>query len=387
MHEFSLFAGDGVNRLLGTLGLGAYRPGFIVRRVLVAWSITWLPLAILAAISGVAVGSTLRETFLVDFAAYGQFWIGIPVLLAAEPHIDSRTRHAIDQLIRSGLLDERAVAGFLRSADGIAKASRRLLPDLILLGLAYLSTWLWLGEELSTPIASWHALLHGAHRVLTPAGWWVGLVSVPLWNFVLFRWVWKVVLWFWVLWRVSRSNLRLVPTHPDLAGGIGFLGDIQAVFGFGVFAVGSAVASTIGYKIVVEHARIETFAFAGPALSFIVIAPLTFVAPLLFFTSKLYLAREAGLIHYGLAACKHGRHFQSSWINPSAYADEQFVDNKDLQALGSIAIAFDLVHRMRIIPVQMRTLLRLFAAAAGPMLPLVGRFFPPVKAFLESLHL
>ena len=49
---------------------------------------------------------------------------------------------------------------------------------------------------------------------LTPAGYWYVFVSVPLFQFILLRWYFRFLLWFWFLWRVSRLNLRLRPDPP-----------------------------------------------------------------------------------------------------------------------------------------------------------------------------
>jgi len=46
-------------------------------------------------------------------------------------------------------------------------------------------------------------------------------VGVTLFRFLVFRWTWKLVLWYWFIWRVSRLDLRLIPGHPDRDGGLG----------------------------------------------------------------------------------------------------------------------------------------------------------------------
>jgi hypothetical protein len=40
----------------------------------------------------------------------------------------------------------------------------------------------------------------------------------------------RLALWFFFLWRVSRLELRLVPTHPDRAGGLGFFEVVHTEF-------------------------------------------------------------------------------------------------------------------------------------------------------------
>jgi hypothetical protein len=39
----------------------------------------------------------------------------------------------------------------------------------------------------------------------------------------LYDFYFQLFIWFLFLWRVSRLDLRLTPSHPDRAGGLGFL--------------------------------------------------------------------------------------------------------------------------------------------------------------------
>ena len=48
-------------------------------------------------------------------------------------------------------------------------------------------------------------------------------MSIPIFQFLTLRWLYRLLLWFLFLWRVSRLDLRLAPSHPDRAGGLGFL--------------------------------------------------------------------------------------------------------------------------------------------------------------------
>jgi hypothetical protein len=53
-------------------------------------------------------------------------------------------------------------------------------------------------------------------------GWFV-YVSLPVYQFMLFRWLFRIFVWSRFLWQVSRLDLHLVPTHPDRADGLGFV--------------------------------------------------------------------------------------------------------------------------------------------------------------------
>jgi hypothetical protein len=52
--------------------------------------LTWLPLLLLSAWKGSAMGDHVQIPFLHDFSAYARFWIALPLLIIADPIVDSR---------------------------------------------------------------------------------------------------------------------------------------------------------------------------------------------------------------------------------------------------------------------------------------------------------
>ena len=53
------------------------------QKILLLVSVTWIPMAVLAAIQGVAVGPTQPRSFLEDVGIYARFFIALPLLIAA----------------------------------------------------------------------------------------------------------------------------------------------------------------------------------------------------------------------------------------------------------------------------------------------------------------
>ena len=185
MEDFSLFSSDAFNRVLGRIGLGYQRPAERVhRRVLAAWLLTWLPIAVLAAFAGVAIGPTPRQTFFFDLAAYAQLFLGLPLLLGAEPIINGHIGRAVHVLWSSGLLADDQEKHFSRGATrrGCERmVDRRRGPHHRRIPLL----WGWLGEELRNGVATWHAQVTATGETLTFAGMWAGLFSVPLFLYVM----------------------------------------------------------------------------------------------------------------------------------------------------------------------------------------------------------
>ena len=51
---------------------------------------------------------------------------------------------------------------------------------------------------------AWHKSGDNEHPVLSFAGWWHALVSIPLLNVLFFGWLWRLFLWGRLLLLLSR---------------------------------------------------------------------------------------------------------------------------------------------------------------------------------------
>ncbi len=376
--NFTLFRDDWFNDALGWFWKPLGNPDNVWRRALVLLALTWGMLLALAAIEGVAWGPTPRERFLLDFAAVGQFFIAIPAFLFGEPLIDGHMAKALETFRVAGLIhdDHRKLE---HTKELAMRGAHWRAVDWILLVFVYVNTWMWTAEELTNNSGSWHARLVGGHEVVTLAGFWVWAFAVPCWFYLCARLAWKICIWTWILWRVSHMKLHLVPSHPDESGGIGFLGELQAMFGIVIFAVGAAIACTVIYKVDIEHASWGTFATDGPWIGYIIIAPLAFLAPLLLFSKQMYLAKHEGIMEYSPATTAYGRRFERTWITSSAYREDGFGMVNDVQAYSNLSAVFKAIESMRIVPFDLVTFGRLVMAAASPMLPLVASRFPLIS--------
>src|SRR5207249_5917858 len=107
----------------------------------------------------------------------------------------------------------------------------------------------WRGDTGVTH-STWFATIEGGQPRATLAGWWYLHVSIPMFQFLLYRWYFRLFVWFLFLRRVSRLPLRLTPTHPDRAGGIGFVGTAAYAFGPVILAQSVVLSAAVGSRIV-----------------------------------------------------------------------------------------------------------------------------------------
>src|SRR4051794_8417367 len=91
-NESELYVAPGgpLYRLVKRSALWRNRGESAMRRVVILIAITWVPICILAIAQGVALGPTPQDSFLLDFASYARFFIGMPILIVAENVIGPR---------------------------------------------------------------------------------------------------------------------------------------------------------------------------------------------------------------------------------------------------------------------------------------------------------
>ena len=105
------------------------------------------------------------------------------------------------------------------------------LAEAVLAVAAYAVTWAWLRHAVQgAPEGTWFGRMQGGSIELTLTGWWLQLVALPLYWFLFGRWVWRFGTWGFMLYDLSRCDLRLVATHPDRCGGLAFIVVYREVF-------------------------------------------------------------------------------------------------------------------------------------------------------------
>ena len=173
----------------------------------------------------------------------------------------------------------------------------------------------------------------GRHTI-TPAGWWYILVSLPILVFFLLRWVWIFMLWAWFLFRVSRLDLELTPTHPDRAGGLGFLGWGLASFSLVLMAVSAVLSGSFAREILHRGSSLDSLKYH--VMVFVVLAIVIVHAPLLAFVGKLARSRFRGLLNFGTLIWRHDRAFDEKWVKSLDTKQESLLGSPDVSSLADL---------------------------------------------------
>jgi hypothetical protein len=338
----------------------------VVRRAVYAVAIVWLPLLLLTVFQGLAYNDQLQIPFLKDFAANSRFLVALPILILAEVGIDERLRNVVGHFLTSGLVKADSAASFDTVIESIERLRDWVLADVVLIVLSYIPSLMPSESEFFlTGVTSWHSAGTG----LSYAGWWFLMVSVPIFRFLLLRWVWRIVLWGLFIWRATHIKLHLVATHTDLAGGLGFLAEAQGRFSPIVFAGGVVISGAVGNAMAYEGATINSVRFV--LLTYVVLALLALVAPLVLAAPTLIRLRKRARLQYGALLTAHDQAFHAKWFHSQRKSGEELLGNPDASSLAHLGRSFEVVRDMRPIPLDRRMFISLAVSAALPMLPVI----------------
>src|SRR5271157_5548835 len=228
--DFSLVLGGPIFQLFQRSHLSGDGLELLHRRIVVIALVAWLPLLMLSMVGGHLLAGTVKLSFLHDIEAHVRLLVALPVLIAAELIVHSRIRPVVKAFLTRRIVLQRDVPRFLAAIDSAARLRDSVPLELGLLLLVFtVGQWLW-RSQIALGASTWYAIPQGNHLQLTAAGYWYAFVSIPIFQFILLRWYLRFFIWFRFLWQVSRLNLHLIATHPDRAGGLGFLGKSAYAF-------------------------------------------------------------------------------------------------------------------------------------------------------------
>jgi hypothetical protein len=336
--DFSLVAGGPTYRLQHRLGLVTPESLKPAKRAALCFLVTWCPLLILSAAEGVVIGHSVRIPFLHDFAAYARFLVAIPLLILAEGLIGHHIAHVTGHFLHSRLVPERQHPAYELALDRAIKLRDSTWAEVVLLGLAGLSAVI-VGSEFPLHFSTWRALVSGSVAVHTWAGWWYLVVGVGLFQFLLWRWFWRLFVWYVFLWRVSQLDLQLIPTHPDRAAGLGFVGEAQRFFWTIVCALSATTAGVLANEIVFGGVPLQSYKIA--VAGYVAVVLLIFLGPLLIFLPQMTSAKIKSLHEYSAFAVLHNHMFDGKWVRGDNPAHEAALGSPDISSLADLSSRAD----------------------------------------------
>lgn len=365
--DFSLVQGGPLFQLFVRSHLATSGLDLLHRRIIFFALLTWLPLLLFSAASGHLLKTSVNVPFLYDLETHVRFLVALPLLLVAELLVHQRIKIVVRQFIERGIISAQTRPRF----DACIVSALRLRNSvwletgLIAFILGYHFIWAKLAT-LDTTI--WYANGIASEQQLNLAGYWLVYISIPIFQFLMFRWLFRIIIWTRFLWQVARLDLYLVATHPDKAGGLGFLAGSAAAFMPLTLSLGSLLSAMIAQRIFYEGAKLLDFKpEIAASVAFIL---LIILGPLCVFAGYLARTKREGLLRYGKLATRYVTEFEQKWLEGGAPADEAFVGTGDIQSLADLNNSFEIIPAMRLFPFGKGVVLQITATLLLPVSPL-----------------
>jgi hypothetical protein len=373
--DFSIVLGGPLFQLLRRAHLSNDALGLVRLRILVISLLAWLPLLILCALDGNLLGGHMNVPFLKDVEAHIRLLVVLPLLIIAEYAVHRRIRPLPQQFLERKLIPESAMPQFDAAIASALRLRNSALAEVLLIAFVYgvgiLLVW---RQFVTLDTSTWYATPSAEGQDLSWAGLWYCGVSMPIFQFLLCRWYFRLFLWARFLWKVSRIKLSLVPTHPDRVGGLSFLAETSMAFSVLAAAHGAMAAGPLAARIFFVGAALTQF--KGEIIAMIIFLMAVVLGPLLVFTPQLFEAKWKGLREYGTLAGDYVRMFDSKWLRQPPPTGETLVGSADIQSLADMGAGYEMVRDMRIAPITSLAVLAVVGSALIPLAPLMLTVMP-----------
>ena len=367
--DFSIVLGGPLFQALRRARLSGNVLELVRRRILVLSFFAWVPLLVLSTVDGKAWGDAVAVPFLYDVDAHLRFLVALPLLVVAELVVHQRMRPVVAQFVTLGLVRGAVRERFDAAIESALRLRNSMLAEIVMIAIVYgigiLVVWRY---YIALGAPTWYAAPEDGGRRLYLAGWWYFLFSLPLFQFLLLRWYFRLFVWARFLWKVSRLDIAYAPMHPDRTGGIGFLSRIGYAFAPLLLAQGTLLAGMIANRIFFDGASLAQFKLE--VFTFVAVMVGVVLAPLLVFVVPLSRAKRAGLRDYGHLAKDLVDEFDAKWLGGQA-PGEPLVGSPDPSSLCDIAASFDVVREMRVVPITRDTVVQLVVMTLLPVGPLL----------------
>lgn len=320
-------------------------------------ALTWLPMVALGLPSG------RPDALVYDAAVHVRLLIVAPLLLILDHLFPPLCRYTLGQLASQAFVPRASQPRFERTLQIASRAGDSWIPEAVLaLGA--------LGVSLATLSGLFE--LRGFSRTNLAADQvWYLLTDLPLVQFLLWRSVWRWLIWVGILVGLSRIELDLVPTHPDRCGGIRVLNLPSLTYcALLLFALSSVLCAEWEVRATVG----ESVATFGPLLLVLASGGLLLaLGPLSLFVPQLFRAKKLGLDELGGLASIGGRRLRAALGEP-----EQAFDWQCIHAIASTEQSYrETVKAMSLLPFNKRDLIAMVVATLLPILPTLLMHVPP----------
>lgn len=374
----TLVAGGWLSRLARFVGLHGF-----IRPAVALTILTWCPLLFLTTAAGHLVGG-VTVPFAQSIGTHTRFLLALPLLFVADRRVYPQFRKLNEYLYSSGVVSSMVRAQYDEAVRSTLRWRDSIYAELVIVISVAVIAMSGAALDSLDEASSWRVAGGG----LTAAGWWATVVSIPVFQYLIGRWLWRILVWVRFLTQVSKLDLDLRATHPDRAGGLAQLGYTQAAFD--VLCLALSVLFTGIFAQEILYGGADLVSLIPWTATLLVGSQALFVGPLLAFMPPLLRVRWLGLRQYSVLGMQYAREFEGKWMQTQVAQSQQreaVVGSADIQSLADLGNSYETISGMMGTPFRRTLPLRLCIATLAPMLVLVPIAYPEEYLLLDGLRL
>ena len=372
--DFSLVLGGPFFQLLKRVHLSGKELELVKLRIVALAMFAWLPLLLLSILNGQAWGDSLNLPFIEDLDVHIRFLVALPILIFAELLVHQRISIVVKEFLERKLIPDSEISKFHNAISSALRLRNSFIAEIaivvLIYGIGYQLVW---DQTAGLDSSAWYSNQALENGNITLAGIWFRYLSLPVFQFLFVRWYYRIFIWARFLFQVSKIKLRLLPTHPDDVGGLGFLANSIFAFMPLAFAHGVLMAGLISNHIFQEGAMLLDFKVL--IIVVVVLVVCLIILPLFFFSSQLSEAKRKGSMEYGRFASQFVKEFDDRWLKKKGTGDDARMGH-DIQSLADLANSFNVVEKMQFAPITKSNFIMLVVVTIAPVLPLVLTMMP-----------
>ncbi|MBY3075206.1 hypothetical protein HFO71_33520 [Rhizobium laguerreae] len=302
--------------------------------------------------------------FLHDWGAWAKFLIAPVLLTLAEKPIGFALDECVSMLFRIPLVSSQSMPDARKALRDAGARTAAGFPELVCLGLALAATIFNASTFLGGSAPPW-AVGDGS---ISMTGFWCLAVGNTVYWFLLIRLVWKHVIWCLFLSSVARCHLRLVVTHPDGHGGLGFLSYYPAGYGLFTLAVSSVFAAGVGH--VMQRQTVTPGFFAAVCVAWLIVVIIYYCVPLLGAALQVLSLKRKAVLHSLTKVTDFERSSERAILGENALPDEAEPEARELHDvkpiyLASMKTSALLINKGNVLPVLVPALLPMLVVGAS----------------------
>lgn len=358
---FSISEGGPFNRAVQKIGLNTN-----AKQIVVALCITWLPLLIITAFEG-TIDSGVSVPFLKDVSIHVRLLVVLPVLLTIKEIINSKSIDLERYFSNTLMNDAEKQVVLNKELKRVKRLINSGVPEIIFLLIIIALTISPLKGGLLSESTSWR--FERGDTTLSFAGKWVVFISIPIFQFLILRWLWRYIIWALFLFRLARTPLNLQPTHPDQVAGLGIVADVHKYFGLIFLAINIIASGEMVTRILENPDSFQ--AIRGEAIANVAICVVLLFLPLFFFIIKLIMTRHYALMDLGNLGTTLSGKFEEEWLRNIPIEKKVLEGKVSTNTLQDYSSIYRSTEKMRSVPFRLSDVVMVILILFIPYIPIL----------------